>query len=90
MDEYGIAAFRSRQQVMRVEAALKREGLNVHVISTPREIAIGCGLSVQFAMKDLKVVQSVLNRIRPDNMVGVYRAGRQDGRMRITAITKHG
>ena len=90
MDEYGIAAFRSRQQVMRVEAILKRVGLNVHVVSTPRDIAIGCGLSVQFAMKDFKTVQAVLNRMRPDNMIGVYRAERQNGRTRISAITKHG
>ena len=50
MNEYGIAAFRSRHQVMKFEEALKKEGLMVRVISTPREIALGCGLSVQFAV----------------------------------------
>lgn len=90
MDEYGIAAFRSRQQVMRMEEALKNEGLSVQVISTPRDIAVGCGLSVRFAVKDLKTVQRVLNRMRPDNLVGVYRVDRTGGRMRVTAVTKHG
>lgn len=34
-DVYGIAAFRSRQQVMHFEDALRREGIPVGVITTP-------------------------------------------------------
>ena len=45
---FGIGAFRSRTQVLRMEDALRRAGLNAGVISTPREVAIGCGLSVRF------------------------------------------
>ena len=43
-ERFGIAAFRSRQQALKLEAALKREGLPVRMISTPREVALGCGL----------------------------------------------
>ena len=46
--DYLIAVFRSRQQALRLEAALKREGLPVRMISTPREVALGCGLSVWY------------------------------------------
>jgi len=47
MDEtFGIAAFRSRQQVFRFDSALRRSGINGRIISTPREIQVGCGLSV--------------------------------------------
>ena len=35
-ERFGIAAFRSRQQALRLEAALKKEGLPVRMISTPR------------------------------------------------------
>ena len=38
-ERFGIAAFRSRQQALKLEAALKREGLPVRMISTPREVA---------------------------------------------------
>ena len=38
-ERFGIAAFRSRQQALRLEAALKKEGLPVRRISTPREVA---------------------------------------------------
>ena len=40
---YGIAAFRSRQQVLMLESALRRQGLSVGVITTPRDVALGCG-----------------------------------------------
>ena len=33
---FGIAAFRSRTQVLRMEDALRRAGLSAGVISTPR------------------------------------------------------
>ena len=88
MDEYGIAAFRSRQQVMKFEEALRREGLKVKVISTPREVAVGCGLSVQFAPKDVQTVQNVLARMRPVNLIGLYLVSRRGGKTQLTVISK--
>ena len=41
---FGIASFRSRTQVLRMESALRRAGVSVQVVSTPRDVAIGCGL----------------------------------------------
>ena len=49
---FGIASFRSRTQVLRFEDALRRAGLSVGVVSTPREVAMGCGLSVRFELSD--------------------------------------
>ena len=40
-DSFGLAAFRSRTQVLRMEDALHRAGLSAGVIATPREVAIG-------------------------------------------------
>ncbi len=88
MEEYGIAAFRSRQQVMRFEESLRREGLNVSVVSTPREVAVGCGLSVRFAAGDIEPVQRILMRMRPANLIGLYLVSRQDGRTRLTAVSR--
>lgn len=91
MGEYGIAAFRSRQQVMRFEQALRREGVKTQVISTPRDVAIGCGLSVRFDMQDVQSVQNLLNRMRPANLIGLYSIDPQRGRgMKLTAISKYG
>ena len=85
-ENYGIAAFRSRQQVLRFEAALRREGIAAQVVTTPRDVALGCGLSVRFRLEDAQRVLRVLNRERPGNLVGVYRVERIGGRSRLTVL----
>ncbi len=74
MDEtFGIAAFRSRQQVFRFDSALKRNGIHTQIISTPREIQVGCGLSLQFDIRDAQKVMTVYRRYDPGNLIGFYR-----------------
>ena len=87
-DIYGIAAFRSRQQVLRFESALRREGIPTEVVTTPRDVALGCGLSVRFRLEDASRVLRTLERVRPGNLVGVYRVERQGGRTRLTVLAK--
>ncbi len=65
-DSFGLAAFRSRTQVLRMEDALHRAGLSAGVIATPREVAIGCGLTPQ--------VMQVYRRLNPGALIGFYRA----------------
>ena len=70
---FGIAAFRSRTQVLRLEDALRRAGLSAGVISTPRQVAIGCGLSVRFELSEYAQVMAVYRRLNPPALVGFYR-----------------
>ena len=70
---YGIAAFRSRQQVLHFEDALRREGLNVGIVTTPRAVAMGCGLSVRFDIEDADRVKWALKRISTGSLIGLYR-----------------
>ena len=70
---FGIAAFRSRTQVLRFEDALRRAGLSAGVISTPRQVAIGCGLSVRFELSEYRQVMAVYRRLNPTALVGFYR-----------------
>jgi len=90
MEEYGIAAFRSRQQVLRFEEMLRRSGLMVSVVSTPREVAVGCGLSVKFRAGDIRRVQSMLSYIQPANLIGLYLVRRREGRTYLTTISRQG
>ena len=78
-ERFGIASFRSRQQVLKFEAALRREGLRSSVITTPRDVAVGCGLSIRFELDDLNRVQEVYRRLGPTNLIGFYRVSRSDG-----------
>ena len=43
---FGIAAFRSRQQVLRFEAVLRRMGVPAQVVTTPRDRAASGAVSV--------------------------------------------
>ena len=70
---FGIASFRSRTQVLRLEDALRRAGLSAGVISTPREVAMGCGLSVRFELAEFDQVMTVYRRVNPGALIGFYR-----------------
>ncbi len=77
MDEiFGIAAFRSRQQVLRFESALKRAGVRAGVVATPRDVAVGCGLSVRFDMQNAREVKDIYMQARPSNLIGFYQVER--------------
>lgn len=78
-ENFGIASFRSRQQVMRFEGALKRAGVPASIITTPRSVAIGCGLSVRFDLDDVRDVRDVFAVERPGNLIGFYRVHREEG-----------
>lgn len=87
-DVYGIAAFRSRQQVLRFEDALHREGIPCGVMTTPRAVALGCGLSVRFDIENADRVKAVLRRENPGNLIGLYRVEQTGGRPSIAPIPK--
>ena len=73
---FGIAAFRSRQQVLLFEGALRRAGIRTQVVATPHDVAIGCGLSVRFEVQDTQPVLDVYNQTRPGNLIGFYHVER--------------
>lgn len=84
---FGLAAFRSRTQVLRLEEALRRAGLFSGVISTPREVAMGCGLSVRFDLNQWPQVLSVYRRLNPGALIGFYRVDNYGTRqMHLTPI----
>ncbi len=89
VESYGVAAFRSRQQVLRFEQQLRQEGIgNIRVVSTPREVAVGCGLSIQFSLADAPAVVGAIRRAQPANLVGVYRVERAGaGKPRLSALS---
>lgn len=81
---FGIASFRSRQQVLKFEGALRRSGVKVSVITTPRDVSVGCGLSIRFEMGDAQRVLEVYNQLHPSNLIGFYRVERAEGQRTVT------
>ena len=86
-ESYGVAAFRSRQQVLLFSSALQRAGIQGRIVSTPREVSMGCGLSVRFRLEDTAGVVRVLRQMNTGNLIGVYRVEvRGAGRPALSAI----
>ena len=85
---FGIASFRSRQQVLKFEGALRRAGIRVEVITTPRDVSVGCGLSIRFELADSERGMEVYRQLRPSNLIGFYRVDRLNGqRTQTRALT---
>ena len=81
---FGIASFRSRQQVLKFDAALRRSGVRAEIITTPRDVSVGCGLSIRFELSDASRVMEVYNQLRPSNLIGFYRVERASGQRTVT------
>ena len=79
-ETFGIASFRSRQQVLKFEGALRRAGVHTSIITTPRDVSMGCGLSIRFAPEDYERVREVYRQLKPSNLIGFYRITLEGGR----------
>lgn len=85
---YAIAAFRSRSQVFMFEGMLRREGVSAGIVSTPRDVSMGCGLSVRFRLEDVQTVIRLLRQVNTGNLIGVYRVEHAGaGKPRLSAIS---
>lgn len=71
-EKFCIAAFRSRLQVMAYEKLLKGMGVKASVVTTPRAVALGCGLSVRFPTESLDRARQVLAGMPAGNLIGLY------------------
>lgn len=85
-DVYGIAAYRSRQQVLMLESALRREGVNVKIVTTPHEVSMGCGLSARFELSDAPHVARTVRRMNTGNLIGLYRVEYANGRTKLSPL----
>ena len=84
---YAVAAFRSRSQVFMFEGMLRREGIPVGIVSTPRDVSMGCGLSVRFRLEDVQAVIRLIRQVNTGNLIGVYQVEHIGaGKPRLTAI----
>ena len=80
-EPFGFAAYRSRQQTAALESALKKQDIRCRIINTPHELGMGCGLSVRFALNDLKAVRAVCDRLNQNALIGIYVGEYTDGRL---------
>ena len=83
-ENFCIAAFASRLQVMALEELLKSRGITASIVTTPRAVALGCGLSVRFDEKDAPRVKALYQASGMGNLIGFYRVTRdRSGRAQV-------
>ena len=83
-ENFCIAAFASRLQVMALEELLKSRGIAASIVTTPRSVALGCGLSVRFEEADAPRVRALYQASGLGNLIGFYRVTRDSsGRTQV-------
>lgn len=85
-DTFLIAAYRSRQAVIRLDNALRRNGVQTDIVSTPKAVAIGCGLSVKFNEKDLPLVRRLVQQEGTSTFIGFYRVMHVGGKVLVSSL----
>jgi len=66
-----IIAFRSRQHALYFNQILKDNGYEAQMISTPKGISIGCGLSLRFSPHLIDKIIEIYKRNKVP-IVGIY------------------
>lgn len=86
MERYALAAFRSRQSVMRFDDALQSIGIYTQIVSTPQTISMGCGLSVRLEQDDLPLAIEIYQKQPDRNLIGFYNVLVINGRIQIIPV----
>ena len=70
--DYILVAFSSRTDAMRFKESASVRGLNTSVTATPKGAGVGCGLSVKIFSASGEVVLSILRKLSPISVAGVF------------------
>ena len=84
-ESFDIIAFRSRQHAFHFNQILKSQGYNTQIMSTPKEVALGCGLSIRFSPY---MTPHVIRLFRQYNkpIIGFYHIVRTGANSTVTRI----
>ena len=64
MTQYGVILFHTTSSVLRSEKLLIREGVEVKLIPTPRQLSSDCGIALRFDWNCRDWITSVLQEAR--------------------------
>ncbi len=70
--EYIVVAFRSRAHTVKFFDFLRKNGLAVEIVNTPKEAGVGCGLSVKLSKNNLTTVKRALRMSTLDSYAGTF------------------
>ncbi len=70
---YCIFSFKSRQEAMRLYDSAKRTGIVVSIISTPKFVYSGCGLSVKTGLSSYQLLYNIFVSMRFSSFLGAFK-----------------
>ena len=70
--EIVLVVFDNRNHAFQFASSLKRLGIGVKVVNTPRELSLSCGVSVEIVSKALAHARIVVERMRISTPVRFY------------------
>lgn len=68
-----LAVFRSRAQSLEFISILKRSGVPVQAVNTPKDAGVGCGISAKFDERFLPRVKNLLAQKRYSSFAGLMK-----------------
>lgn len=72
MNKEVIFVFRARSQTMKLFEVLSRNNVRSVVISTPRALSLGCGLSVKINAGDFAIAAQIVRALSLNTFSGAY------------------
>lgn len=81
-----IITFRSRTDSMRISEMLYKSGVSNRLVNTPRELSLGCGISVLIDENSLPSARTILSALHRSSFVGIYRIEQEGLSKTITPI----
>ena len=84
-ESFDILSFRSRQHAFHFSQVLRDQGIPSQVMSTPKEIALGCGLSLRFSPYMTGRVIQVYRQFNSP-VIGCYHVERTGADTRVSRI----
>ncbi len=67
-----IISYKSRNNLFAITQTLKKLGVIVSIINTPRNISISCGLSAKTDVKNLSLVTNIIKQSGMGGFLGAY------------------
>lgn len=80
--EYIVIAFRSRAHTVKFYDMLQSNGLYCEIINTPKQVGVGCGLSVKINTGGLIPVKKMLKKTSLSSFAGLFLV-KETGKERI-------
>ena len=84
-ENFDIIAFRSRQHAFHFSQVLRDQGISTQVMSTPKEVALGCGLSIRFSTYMTRQIMQIYKRYNSP-ILGFYHVVRTGSTSQMTRI----